>query len=199
MRMQQEAGESRRRGRTDAWQRMQGNLVAEPCHGRAELRVQQNVPWLLPAMARDLLERIPCPSPFSGCFSSFPHLLVLVSLCSDNLLLLWQKSVGWVPTFQLSTRATPDLLEHNRNKIWKRKLQKINLKFALSSILDIATSKSSALCSHLIFFYAISASLRGFLLGVKGTEWASRWLQPVSVLQQLNDALGSCILPLAEL
>lgn len=37
MRMQQEAGENRRKGRTDSWQMMQGNLVAEPCHERAEL------------------------------------------------------------------------------------------------------------------------------------------------------------------
>lgn len=47
MRMQQEAGESRRKGRTDAWQMTQGNLVAKPCHERTELRVQQNVPSLL--------------------------------------------------------------------------------------------------------------------------------------------------------
>lgn len=44
MRMQQEAGESRRKGRTDSWQMMQGNLVAEPCH---ESRAQQGVPPLL--------------------------------------------------------------------------------------------------------------------------------------------------------
>lgn len=47
MRMQQEAGESRRKGRTDGWQMMQGNLVAKACHERTELTVQQNVPSLL--------------------------------------------------------------------------------------------------------------------------------------------------------
>lgn len=47
MRMQQEAGESRRKGRTDAWQMMQGNLVAKSCHERTDLVVEQNVPSLL--------------------------------------------------------------------------------------------------------------------------------------------------------
>lgn len=97
MRMQQEAGESRRKGRTDAWQMMQGNLVAKSCHERAALGVEQNVPSLLQFAAasngKGSSGENSMSLPFLWVFSSLPDLLVLVSLYSDNLLLLWQRSV----------------------------------------------------------------------------------------------------------
>lgn len=157
-----------------------------------------------------------CCQQWQGIFWREFHVLTLslgvqlvARLAGAGLPVQWQSAVAVakicvmdpnIPAFHRS-HSNFNWAQQDKNLFLclKGKRQEINLKLALNSILDIATSKSSALCSHLIFFRAIPASLRGILLEVKGTEWASRWLQPVSVFQQLNDALGTCILPLAEL
>lgn len=74
-------GCSRKLGRTEG---REGQTAGRWCRGiwwqSLAMREQSSAGCTSPAPVWDLLGIIPCPSPFSGCSTSFPHLLV-TKLC----------------------------------------------------------------------------------------------------------------------